>query len=339
MNPLNRRQFLITAAAVLAGAAGCRLRPAAPKPGAEVPPPPAAPAEPQPVRIALLSDPHTQEAGAAAAGAINGKLADAVADYLPLRPNYWLVCGDVADHGYPGEFQAFRKVMAAAARPEQLLVTTGNHEFYDQSASDEEAVGRFTAAFGLAQPYSNRVIEGIHFIMLADEQWKTAPYNPDWAWLSHQQLSWFEAVLAEHREKFTVVSLHQPLQETVLWSHGGNGFAGVGQSERIREILSANPQIRLWLSGHTHQLMEAPGQVAREGAVTFVALPSTYYQFVPSQAEEDQGGWPSSGGFTKDAGSNQSRLLEIWPDQLVLKARDHQRKVWLQEHEIVLGRA
>jgi Icc protein len=327
---LTRRQFLVGAITALAATAGCR---------ANLPLPRLEDEQEQgrlPVRVALLSDTHIQDPSQLSASAVNGKLARAIEDFRPLRPALWICNGDVTDHGLPGEYEAFRKIMGKYTREGDWLVTTGNHEFYDKSASDEVALTRFREAFGLDRPYNSRVVGGIHFVMLADEQWKGAPRNPDWAWLTAEQLRWFEGVLREHREKFTVVCLHQPLQDTVLGTSGGNGFAGCGQVKELKAILQQNPQVKLWLSGHTHRRLEAPGQVVRQGGVVFAALGSTFYQVMPSEAA--QGGRPGRSGSRRDLGASQSRLLEIWEDRVVLKARDHVRQVWLDELEVTIER-
>lgn len=320
---LTRRQLLIGAGTVLAAAAGCRSDKLPQPPGAEEP----QPAEPRPFTVALLSDPHTHAESSTLVGAINDKFSRAVADLKPLRPNLWLVCGDVSDHGQPGQFQAFLKIMRGVAKPDQILVTTGNHEFYDNEASDAVALDRFRKAFGQGQPYSSRIVNGIHFVMLADEQFKTAPYAPNWAWLSPGQVQWFRKVLAEHRERPTIVSLHQPLQDTVIWSHGGNDFAGTGQIKELRAIIKENPQIRLWLSGHTHIALTNDGQVVKQGSVTYVGLGSTFYLFVPP----GPGDTDLTGGFKKDLSASQSRVLEVWPDRWVIRTRDHVKQAWLDD--------
>lgn len=330
---INRRQFLISAATALAGLSGCTaLKPSRPHIVAE--PAPEQDPGPRPFRVALLSDPHTVAADSSLAGAINAKLAEAVADYQPLKPDLWLVNGDIADRGRSAEIAAFQKIMARVAKPDQLLVNTGNHDFYDPDASDEEELRRFREAFSLPTPYSSRVAGGIHFVLLADEQYKSAPRFPEWAWLTADQLRWFERVLEEHREVETVVALHQPLQDTVVWSHGNNSFAGCGQGEEIRAILARNPQVKLWLSGHTHMGAEVPGNLVQQNGVTFVGLGSTFYHFVQSKAPEAA----QFGGFVKDLKASQSRLLDVWPDRLVLRARDHARQAWMDEHEMVLPR-
>lgn len=334
---LNRRQFIIGAGAVLATATGCsRVRMKLPASGESIQ---AEGEGPQPFRVALLSDPHIVESDSLVAVAVNGKFSRAVAEYKPLRPDLWVVNGDIADTGKAGQLAAFKQIMGGVARPEQLLVTTGNHEFYDKAASDDEELTRFREAFGLKTPYSSRVAGGIHLVMLADEQYKTAPKNREWAWLTPEQLRWFEQVLAEHRDKFTVVCMHQPLQETVYWSHGDNDFAGCGQFTELQGILSRNPQIRLWFSGHTHMGAAIAGNASRRDGVAFVGLGSTFYQYAPSDAPEDKGDWPDGRGFRQDLGASESRLLEVWPDRVVLRARDHARQRWLAPQEITIDRS
>ncbi|MDF2630795.1 MAG: hypothetical protein K0R39_4626 [Symbiobacteriaceae bacterium] len=332
---ISRRELLIGAAAVLAGATGCsRLKlPAIPGVSPESGPkdPPAvAPADeaPRPVlRVALLSDPHTQESGHGA-----NKLEQALADYKPLRPDLWLFCGDVTNLGLTAEYATFKKLLKGTVKEEQLLVTTGNHDLYDKTATDEEEMRRFREAFGYKTVWSNKVVGNVHFVMLATEQWKTAPRLPDWAWLSDEQLRWFESVLAEHTDKYTIVSLHQPLQNTITWSHGeSNTFTGCVRLPELQAIMKRNRQVKLWLSGHTHMGPEREGNVANLNGVTYIGLGSTFYQFAPATGAEDK-----FGGFKQDWDASGSRMLDIWADRTVIRARDHVSKTWLDPQEIVL---
>lgn len=331
----NRRNFLLTAAAVVAGLAGCSLKLL---PGAEDPAPePAAPPaeEPRPlVRVALLSDPHTVAADSDLAGGINGKLIDATRDLAPFKPDLWVVTGDIANGGLRAELEAFKEIMAAVAAPESLLVTTGNHDFYDAEADDAEELLRFTEAFGLSTPYSSRVQGGLHVVMLATEQYKTAPGPREWAWLTGEQLEWFDRVLAEHPDDLTLVCLHQPLQDTVVWSHGGNDFGGCGQAEELRAILRRNPQVKLWFSGHTHMPAAEPGNLVTQEGVTFVGLGSTFYMF--DRSAELPG--PDIGGYRRNLSANQSHLLDLWPDRVEVRPRDPVTGTFLDQASVVLGR-
>jgi 3',5'-cyclic-AMP phosphodiesterase len=332
---LTRRQLLLGASTILLAATGCDkirlpIEGVLPKPA-----PGAHPTEqgPRPFRVALLSDPHTE----ATEGAITAKLRAAVHDLDPLKIDLWLCNGDVANHGLPAEWEAYKRILSEVSTPEQWLVTTGNHEFYNE-ADDATVLKGFCQAFGLPHPYSSKVAGGIHFVMLADELYKTAPYAREWAWLTAEQVQWFDQVLAEHKDKFTVVCLHQSLQDTVLWSHGGNDFAGCGQVEELRAIIARNPQVKLWLSGHSHLALQWQGQRVQLDGVTYACLGSTFYQFVSSDAPEDQDGWPAGGGYKKDLSASQSRVMEVWPDRVVVRARDHAKQAWLDHLQFELPR-
>lgn len=321
----------------MAAAAGCSKGEgpgvtASPKALAAAPAAPATPQKDAPIRVALLSDPHCQPKTSGLAPGVNGKLSAAVKDLAAFQPDLWIANGDLADNGMLEEHQSFREIMAKVAHPERLLVTTGNHEFYDmETKNDEEELRRFCTAHGKQTAYSNHVFAGIHFVMLATEQWHSVPSNKDWAWLKPQQLRWFDQVLAEHKDKMTLVFLHQPIMDTVVWSGG----AGTGQLRELREIIAKHPQIRLWFSGHTHQANEARGQIAVRGRTTYVGLPSTFYNFVPAPA----GATGTIGGMKKSFDVSQSRFLEIYPDRVVIKGRDHIAQRWMDEHEYVMRRA
>jgi len=259
-------------------------------------------------------------------------------DHQPPRPYLARVKVERAETAKGPGWVPSKEIMATVARPNQALGPTGNHDFYDKEASDEEEPRRFTEAFSLRTPYSSRVAGGIHFVMLASEMYKTAPGPREWAWLTEAQLTWFDQVLTEHKDLFTVVCLHQPLQDSVVWSFGGNDFGGCGQHKELRQIVKQHPQVKLWLSGHVHMGADVAGNAARRDGLTFLGLGSTFYQFVHSDAPEDQGGWPSGDGFKKDLSASQSRMMEVWPDRVVIRARDHARQVWLDEHEVTINR-
>jgi len=333
---IDRRRFLSAAGtALMAVATGCaRIFPASNEPRNVPEPslglPPAEPGQPKPFRVALLSDVHLQPEGSSLADPVNAKLQKAVAELRGLEPDLWVTNGDIADHGASSELAAFKKVMAKVVTPDRLLVTTGNHEFYDMETTDDVSLRRFREAFGLQTPYSSRVVNGVHFAMLADEQWKTAPYNKDWCWITPEQVRWFEKVLAEHRQRFTCVFMHQPLNETVASSLGANAFGGTNMAKEIYALLKQNPQVKLWFSGHTHRALTVDNQVVKKEQTTFVALGSTIYLLMPP----DQTG----GRFKRDADASQSRVMEIYPEKVVIRARDHTAGQWLENLTVTVPR-
>lgn len=318
---MRRREFLAAAAATATAVlTGCTAAPTTPAPTPE-----AGESGPRPVRVLLLSDPHTQEGRHSLTAA---KLRDALDEYKALKPDLLIVNGDVTDRGYVAEYETFfESVRSSLGAKLPIAITTGNHEFYDKEASDETELARFLAASGQKTPYSALKVAGVHFVLLATEMWKTAPKNPEWSWLTPAQLEWFEQTLAANRDIFTIVLLHQPLQDTVIWSHGGNDFGGSGQVKELKAILAKNPQVKLWLSGHTHQRIEAESNTAQIGETRFLSLGSTAYQiYLDANGQAKDRDWEAS----------QSRLLEIWPDRIELKSRDHQAKQWLDQVALTL---
>lgn len=352
---MNRRRFLKTSAAVLAAmAAGCAEVPAQVQeqvravataaggvaagagdlPAEEAPGAAAAPdgtpspTADRPVRVALLSDLHLQPEESGLAKTINVKLAKAAEDLRAFEPDLWIANGDVADHGLTSEMEAFKKIMSKVTTLDRVMATTGNHEFYDFSVTDEDLLNRWRQAFGVEQPYSSRVFGGVHFVMLADEQWQTAPYNQDWCWITPAQLQWFEKTLAEHRDLYTIVFMHQPLNDTVVGSIGARPFGGTNYAKEIYALLEQNPQVKLWFSGHTHRKLEYEGQVVEKNGVTFLGLGSTIYLL----------GRTADGRNARDSAANQSRFLEIYPDRIRILARDHVAGRWMDELERTVKR-
>lgn len=332
---MNRRRFLTTSATIIAAmAAGCaRLAPqkdaAAAPPAAPAPSPlpsGGAPSVERPIRVAVLSDPHLQPDDSAA---INQKLVKAAQDYKSMAPDLWLVNGDIADHGVSAELEAFKRIMGKIAPADRVLATTGNHEFYDMETTDDVSVARWKQAFGVQELYTSRVFGGVHFVMLADEQWKTAPYNKDWCWITPAQIAWFDRVLTLHRDRFTVVCMHQSLNETVSGSQGEKAFGGTNMAKEIYAILGRNPQVKLWFSGHTHRKLEVAGQVVEKNGVTFMNAGSTAYLVGPKPG----------GGTGRDADASQSRMLEIYPDRVRIMVRDHTAGSWMDPLELTVARA
>ena len=333
MGMIDRRSFLATSASVIAALISGCARPVPQKAMAVPPDPvplPAAgmPASERPIRVALMSDIHLQPEESGLAKTINVKFARAVEDLKALAPDLWVTNGDIADHGISAELEAFKRIMSKVAPADRMLVTTGNHEFYDMETTDDVSINRWKQAFGVEHPYTSRVFAGVHFVLLADEQWKTAPFNQDWCWITSEQMVWFEQVLAEHRDKTTIVFMHQPLNETVTGSQGARAFGGTNMAEQIYAIVAKNPQVKLWFSGHTHRRLDVTGQVVEKNGITFMGLGSTIYLLGPKPG----------GGSGRDTEASQSRVLEIYPDKLRVLARDHTGSRWMEELEKTVAR-
>lgn len=136
-----------------------------------------------------------------------------------------------------------------------------------------------------------------------------------------------EAAADEGPRPFRVALLSDP--HTVV-SAGGNGKFGQALAE-LKAIMKQHPQIKLWLSGHTHMGAAIAGNVARKDGITYVGLGSTCYQFVPATGKD-----AVYSGFAKDLSACESRMLEVWPDRMVIRARNHAQKAWLDDQELTI---
>ncbi|WNY99180.1 metallophosphoesterase [Sulfurospirillum sp. 'SP'] len=142
-----------------------------------------------------------------------------------------------------------------------LSVITGNHDFIYMDELDsndklqhaskeiqEAKLKRFQTTFNLPKPYYSMVKESYLLLFLSAD-------DPNHlAELSKEQLAWLEQELQAHPKMPTIVFFHAPLENTLetynRWVNTPNFVAQ--PKKKINELLQANPQLFLWVSGHTH---------------------------------------------------------------------------------------
>ena len=142
-----------------------------------------------------------------------------------------------------------------------LSVITGNHDFIYMDELDsndklqhaskeiqEAKLKRFQTTFNLPKLYYSMVKESYLLLFLSAD-------DPNHlAELSKEQLAWLEQELQSHPKMPTIVFFHAPLENTLetynRWVNTPNFVAQ--PKKKIHELLQANPQLFLWVSGHTH---------------------------------------------------------------------------------------
>ena len=142
-----------------------------------------------------------------------------------------------------------------------LSVITGNHDFIYMDELDsndklqhaskeiqEAKLKRFQTTFNLPKLYYSMVKESYLLLFLSAD-------DPNHlAELSKEQLAWLEQELQSHPKMPTIVFFHAPLDNTLetynRWVNTPNFVAQ--PKKKIHELLQANPQLFLWVSGHTH---------------------------------------------------------------------------------------
>jgi len=301
---MRRTIRLILAAAALA--AGLRLPCAAAGAGAET--------ARQYTRVVVISDTHLSESSAAFKA---GMLQD-----VNAWPDVDLVAvpGDIcAKFGTPEEYAYAGKFFAALKKPAAFI--GGNHDYiYDaaiplgnKNRGTPEArsakLTMFQKTFNTPGPYYSRRLGGYLLVFLSVDNLTSDRL----AEMSDGELAWLEAELAANKTAPTVIFYHAPLKGTLLDYHPNvNKPDFVAQPVgRIKKILRKNPQVFMWVSGHTHTGPVQPSYAAPvnlyDGRVTDV-----------HNASMDQ-------GFTNS--------LYLYPGKVVIKTYDHAKGAWLERLE------
>lgn len=229
--------------------------------------------------------------------------------------------GDLCeDRGTVEEYWTVKRFFGGLAKP--FLPIPGNHDvmYRDElnangrrvrgdDASREEKRRRFREAFGLAAGYHSRKMGGYLLVFLA-------PERPEHlAEMSYRQVDWLRSELKKHRRLPTIVFFHAPLRGTLPdYNFRVNTPNYIAQpADRIHDVLMENPQVFLWVSGHTHTVPFRDG---------FASPINTYGKHVTNIHNPDMnraGIWTNS--------------LYLFPDRVVIRTYDHRKGAWLPELE------
>lgn len=220
--------------------------------------------------------------------------------------------GDVTDHGYPQEYEEFRRIWDAYSdRLPPLYLATGNHDV--GLGEWESRLGNFLAATGMPAAYHDHWINGYHFIFLGTE--KGLELFCD---LSEEQLHWLDMKLGEKAspDKPVFVFLHQPLMNTTAGSMEAQQWYGVTQDTELKTILSKHRQALLF-TGHGHWELEAPrNYYDGEGTLPAMFNAASVAYLWTDDGERKEG--------------SQGYYVEVYEDRVLVKGRDFASGTWVQ---------
>ncbi len=204
--------------------------------------------------IVLLGDPH-----------LPGKALEKKERVLETL-NQWsdvemvVALGDLCSQtGTKEEYESVKNYFSKLKHP--LYPISGNHDFIYEDALDEnkklkhasleiqmQKLETFKETLNLPSLYYSLEKEPYLLIFLSADSPKHL------AQLSKEQLKWFENLLKNHPTKPTIVFFHAPLDATLdTYKHWVNTPNFVAQPvEKLKFIITQNPQLFLWVSGHTH---------------------------------------------------------------------------------------
>lgn len=232
-----------------------------------------------------------------------------------------IAIGDLCEFvGDKDEYAFVKAYFSALTKP--LFPIVGNHDFiYADTPKDNDKLQKatpqeqrakietFKKTFGLEKHYYSFIKEGYFLIFLSTDSPKYL------AGIGEKQLLWLENELEKNYHLPTIVFFHAPLDKTLdTYKHFVNTPSFIAQPvEKIREIILKNPQIFLWVSGHTHTSPKEP---------SFASAINLYENQVTNIHNTDMKKetiWMNS--------------LFLYPDKVVVKTYNHTTHLWQNELE------
>lgn len=283
-------------------------------------------------------------------------------DLNEVRPHTdaMVINGDITGRGYAFEYEQVRQVLAQYPHPEKTYYTIGNHEFYTAKWKDPNTLAQatwpngvpesqhfqnFYNFTGLDKVYYKREVNGYPFIFLGTEKYMHYhdPKMWDEVWMSNEQINFLKDNLEYYnrlnKNKPIFVFSHHILPDTVSGSRQSPYLADYLQADKLFDIFKDYPQVVLFTS-HTHWDLNLPDWAAKK---TIKGGDPIGFTIVNTGAMET--GWmsvgPQGGEKVSPDGSsfNQGLYLEVFGNDVVIKARDFKRKQWIKELHIHKGLA
>jgi predicted phosphodiesterase len=238
--------------------------------------------------------------------------------------NYWqdvdevTVLGDIAaQFGNETEYGYAKEYFGRLVHP--VYIISGNHDYvYEDAfspkgkfvlgdtASRQLKLKRFKETFGLQSLFYGHQAGPYQLIYLSPdslEHYLTA--------MSEEEIDWLRGQLAQHVERPTIIFFHAPLQDTLLsYNKTANTPDFVAQPVNvIDDILRENPQVRLWVSGHTH-------------------TPATNESYASDEINTYKGCIRNIHTPDMDRETIWTNSLYLYPDKIVIRTFNHNTKEW-----------
>ncbi len=283
-------------------------------------PHPAGAEDPSYHRLVILGDPH-----------LPGRFIEKKEAVLETI-NSWedtemvISVGDIcSDFGSDEEYREAEIFFSRLKKP--FFPVAGNHDYIYETPSgpkgglviaprpvQEEKLQKFREVFDLPEYFYSKHVGGYLLIFLSSD-------HVDFlSGISERQLAWFRSELEANRKTPTITFFHGPLKDTLKnyrrWINTPNFIAQ--PYEEVHDILKQNPQVFLWVSGHTHTppLEES-----------FASPVNVYEGQVTNIHNKDM-----------NRGDIWTNSVFLYPDKVIVKTWDHQINGWLLhlERTIVL---
>jgi len=227
--------------------------------------------------------------------------------------------GDITEMmGNEEEYAAAKEYFREFNKP--LALTGGNHDYifadylsksrkvvFGSARSRAAKLDVFRKTFGLEQVYYKKEIGNYLLVFLTPDDLQATKF----ATISKNQLEWLEATFKANRNKPTIIFFHAPLEGTLETYNAKVNTSNyvVQPKERIRVLLAENPQVFMWVSGHTHTSPRKPG---------FASAINIYDRRVMNIHNADM---KREHIYTNS--------LYLYPDRVEVRTYDHKKRKWL----------
>jgi 3',5'-cyclic-AMP phosphodiesterase len=204
----------------------------------------------------------------------------------------------------------------------QVLPITGNHDFTYQTETKNnklvhgtvetafQKLKKFETTFGLENISYTREISNYFLVFLSADK-VDGKHQVE---LTKKSLSFLENILKSNRNKPTIIFFHAPLKGTLIKKGTpSKGNDAAQPDKKIDEILKENPQVFLWISGHTHTPPTDKSYNAAENLYDNRILNIHNTDMDRKQI------WTNS--------------LFLYNNKVIIKTYDHANKKWLPEME------
>lgn len=234
-----------------------------------------------------------------------------------------VIVGDiVAVSGTTAEYAQAKEFVSKINKP--LAIIAGNHEYmysdhqnakgrYPWGTAElrQEKLTRFRETFGLTNHYYSRMLGKYHLLFLSPDA-VNGRYLTE---ISDHQIKWLDSQLQENSKSPVLIFFHAPLENTLLqYNQKVNKPNFVAQpATKLRAIITENPQIKAWVSGHTH-------------------TPPTNPSFKHS-VNIFQGGVLNIHNSDMERQTIWTNSLYLYEDRIVIKTFNHKIGEWLSEME------
>lgn len=269
-------------------------------------------------RLVILGDPH-----------VPGRFIEKKEKVLETI-NSWedvdmvIAVGDIcSDWGSDEEYRAAGDFFKKLKKP--FFPIAGNHDYiYETPARpdgglvvaprpvQEAKLQKFRETFDLPDYFYAKPVGGFRLIFLSSD------HIDFLSGMSERQLAFFRSELEANRKTPTIVVFHGPLKDTLKnYRRWINTPGFIAQPhDIIHDLLKQNPQVFLWVSGHTHTppLEES-----------FASPVNVYEGQVTNIHNKDM-----------NRGDIWTNSIFLYPDKVVVKTWDHQVNDWLPLLERVI---